>query len=379
MPATAALRRRIFGAFALHAMMAGAFATRVPDIQTRLGLDEATLGFALTVGAFGALSMFLFAGPLIARLGTRKVALGALGAGAVIPALMTLVPSLPWLFPLNFAFGAVATLANIAINVEADRVEAATGRRVMNTCHGVWSLTLFAVSLVGAGLRGAGVGQGPHLWVHAAVTLGALALVLGPMVGQPPREGQAVARRARLAWPSLATLGIVAFGAGADLLHGASNAWSIIYLRDVFDTTRLIEGLALPSFILATAATRLTADRWLDRAAARHVARLHLAAALVGVLVVVWAPGPVLALLGFGLIGAGVGVVYPMMISAAARLGDRPAAENVAAMTLVVQLLTLGAPLVVGSLAEAWSLRVAFAGFIPLLLLGIVTARATER
>ena len=78
-------------------------------------------------------------------------------------------------------------------------------------------------------------------------------------------------------------------------------------------------------------------------------------------------------------IGAGVGPVYPMMISAAAQIGDRPAADNVAAMTLVVQVLMLGAPLLVGTLAEAFSLRIAFASFLPLLVLGFIAARALER
>lgn len=378
-PSAASVRRRILGAFALHAITVGALATRLPDIQTRLGLDESTLGFALTVSAIGALVIYLFASKLEQRLGTRWLALGALSVAAVATAAMTLAPSIHWLYLLNFIFGAAATLANVAINVEADRVEAATGRRIMNRCHGVWSLTLFAVSLAGAGLRGAGVGQALHLWVHAGVTLVLLVLVFVPMQPQPPREAAGTANRARFAWPSLATLAIVAFGIGGDLLHGAANSWSIIYLRDTFDTSRLIEGLALPAFIFAMAASRLTADRWLDAYPARHVARAHLGLAILGVLAVVLAQEPLLALAGFALIGAGVGVVYPMMISAAARLGDRPAAENVAAMTLVVQILTLGAPLFVGAIAETWSLRVAFAAFLPLLLLGVAMARSVER
>jgi len=306
------------------------------------------------------------------------VAIGALAVGAITAGLMTLAPDILWLNALSFLFGSMATLSNIAINVEADRVEAATGRRIINACHGTWSLSLFVVSLIGAGLRGAGIGQGAHLWGQAVVVLIGLGLVLGPMVPQPAREGAALARNARFAWPSLATLGIVAFGAGGDLLQGAAHSWSIIFLRDTFTTTKFVEGLSLPVFILAMTASRFAADRLLDAFPARHVGRVHLGLASLGVLVLAIAPNPALALVGFAFVGAGIGVVYPMMISAAARLGDRPATENVAAMTLIIQVMALGAPLFVGTIAEALSLRLAFLAFLPLLILGIMTARWIE-
>lgn len=378
-PSFASLRARILGAFALHALMVGALPTRLPDIQMRLGLDEATLGMVLTVSAIGALAMFFFSAGLVARFGTRWLILAVTGLGTFAAALMPLAPSVGWLLPLNLVFGAAAALGSMAMNVEADRIEAATGRRVMNTCHGAWSIALFVVSLAGAGLRAAGLAASLHLAAMAALSFLLLALIVGPMVAQPERTSAPVARRRSFSWPTRATLGIVAFGVGGDLLHGASTTWSIIFVRDVFDTTRFIEGLALPAFVIAMAAARLTADRWLDWFPAVTVARAHLGLALFGLVVLVAAPVPAAALAGFAMIGAGVSVVYPMMISAAAQLGDRPAAQNVAAMTLVVQVLMLGAPLMIGALAEAFSLRVAFAAFVPLLLVGLYMAHALVR
>jgi len=63
MSSTASIRFRILGAFALHAATMGAFTMRLADIQAGLGLGEAQLGIALTMSAFGALAMFLFAAP----------------------------------------------------------------------------------------------------------------------------------------------------------------------------------------------------------------------------------------------------------------------------------------------------------------------------
>ena len=60
------------------------------------------------------------------------------------------------LFVLLALNGVGFSLTNIAMNVEADRVEAATSARVMNTCHGAWSVGFLLTSLLGAALRGPG-------------------------------------------------------------------------------------------------------------------------------------------------------------------------------------------------------------------------------
>ena len=81
-----------------------------------------------------------------------------------------------------------------------------------------------------------------------------------------------------------------------------------------------------------------------------------------------------MAILGFALAGLGASVVYPLMISGAARLGDRPATENVAATSLLFQLVMLLSPMLMGTVAEALSVRVAFGMLLPLLALGWVMA-----
>ncbi len=97
--------------------------------------------------------------------------------------------------------------------------------------------------------------------------------------------------------------------------------------------------------------------------------------AFAGLLLVVFSPNLYVALLGFALIGAGVCVTFPLSTSAAAQLGDRPASENVAALTMSQQILLLGTPAVLGWIAEVASIRLTFAVMLPPLLLAIYLAR----
>lgn len=366
-------RWRIIALFFTHALAAGAIHTRIPDLQVAMGLSEGQLGLVLMGQPLGALSMFLFSSAIIERFGPRRTILAVLPIVIITAALATVLLHPIALFVLLAFNGIGFSLSNIAMNVEADRVEAATGARVMNTCHGVWSVGFLLTSLLGATLRGFHVDPAIHLWGLAPVLIVLLIVVVVPMPVMPPRpySGEKVKK---LALPTLATLGLVAFGLGAGLTEGASRAWSIIYLRDSFDVSPFVESLALPALLAAMAAGRLLADRVIDRFGPVPVARVLSAIAISGMVLIVLSPTAYVALAGFVIVGIGICVLYPLMLSAAARIGDRPASQNVAATTLIFQLVNLGAPALIGAVAQGLGVRMAFSMLIPLLVLTFVMA-----
>ncbi|MCR6670950.1 MFS transporter [Devosia ginsengisoli] len=369
----AILRWRIIALFFVHALAIGALHTRIPDVQLLIGLSEGQLGLVLMGQPLGALAMFLFSSHIIERFGPRAVILWLLPVATVGASLVTVLLNPVAMFLLLALNGMGFSLTNIAINVEADRVEAATGTRVMNTCHGVWSIGFLLTSLLGAAMRGLDISPALHLWLLAPMAIGLMLLIVVPMPLIPPRPHAGDNRR-KLAWPTLATLGLVAFGLGAALTEGAARAWSIIYLRDNFDVAAWVESMALPALLVTMAAGRLVADRWIDRFGPVLVARMLAGIAVAGMVLLVVSPTAVLALAGFGLVGVGICVLYPLTLSAAARLGDRPASQNVAATTLIFQLVNLGAPALIGTVAQSLGIRMAFAMLLPLLVLTCLMA-----
>lgn len=367
------LHWRIIALFFIHALAIGAVHTRVPDLQEMMGLSEAQLGLILMGQPAGGLPMFLISSSIIERFGPRRVLMVMLPVVVCTTALIPLLLHPVAMFALLAANGVGFSLTNIAINVEADRVEAASGARIMNTCHGVWSIGFLVTALLGVLMRGTGVSPAWHLGLLAPVLIGALFVVALPMATTPARPHTAQSKR-RLALPTVATLGLVAFGLGAGLTEGAARAWSIIYLRDSFEVAPWIQSLALPALVAAMAAGRLMADRMLDRVGTVRLARWLAALAIAGLLSVGFAPNAGLALTGFVMVGLGICVLYPLMLSAAARIGDRPSSQNVAAVTLVFQLVNLGAPALIGVVAQGFGVRFAFIMLIPLLVMTFVMA-----
>lgn len=361
--------------FYLHALAQGGVFSRIPDMQRGLGLDAAQLGLALLGQPAGAIVSFLVASHVVERLGTRTVILTTIPLMALILVGIALAPSL-FLMWLGFAvFGAVFALSNIAINVEADRVEAALGRRIMNTCHGIWSVGLLTASLIGTVMSGAGVAPAVHFAVILVPVLIGLALFAWPMQSAPARPHAAAAKGFRIALPTTMTLLLLGYAVAAALLEGGLRNWSVIFMRDSFSAPEWVDTLTLPAFMTAQSIGRLLADRAVTRWGPVRLARALGLTALCGLLLVVFSPNLIVALIGFALIGFGVCVAFPLSTSAAARLGDRPASQNVAALTMSQQIVLLGAPALLGWIATVASIRVTFAVMLPPLLLAIYLAK----
>lgn len=361
--------------FLCQALATGSMFTRIADLQAGLGIDESVLGLALLGQTVGAICTFLVASRLIEGIGTRPVLLWGIPLAALSVALLPLAPSPALLFVAFALFGVLFALTNVAMNVEADRVEAATGKRLMNSCHGIWSMGQLVTVTSGAVVRGLGVPAALHLGMIVPVILIAILIVALPMQGSPARAHERTGPQRRISLPTVATLLLVGYAIGGALLEGAVRNWSVIFMRDSFTIPAWVETLTLPAFIGATVLGRLFADRLTARFGPVNFARSLGVISLAGLAMVFLATDVGWALAGFGIIGIGICVSFPLSISAAARLGDRPASESVAALTMTTQITLLGAPALLGWVAASFGIRSIYIVVIPAVLLAIVLAK----
>ena len=91
---------------------------------------------------------------------------------------------------------------------------------------------------------------------------------------------------------------------------------------------------------------------------------------IIGVLIAAAAPTPLIAYLGFGIVGLGVSVIGPLGISMVGRLV--PGTMRTAAISRVAVIGFAGffvAPLLMGLISDGYGLRIAYASVAVLLLL----------
>ena len=367
--------RRVFAAFFLYAFSFGGFFPRLAELQRLMGLSEGELGLGLIGVACGTLLSLTFAGRLIERVGHRFTLLALMPVLPVFYALAAAhasgtVTLFLCLLPAGLCIGAI----ELVVNLEADRVEHQSGRRIMNRAHAFWSFGFFGAGLLGALAARLGI---PPLWHLAGiVALSALLilLLLGDFEAAPHRSSSNDDPTHHLARPTLAIGALVLFSLSGLVLEGAGIDWSAIYMRDIFEAVPFVSGLAVATGALAQGATRYVADRFVERHSPLAIARTLLGVLGLGTLMVTFAPASVVALLGFALMGVGTSVMFPLAMSAAAQRTDRPAATNVAALAQISFVSFLLGPPLLGLAAEHWGIRWTFGLGLPLVVLSLAVS-----
>jgi MFS family permease len=246
----------------------------------------------------------------------------------------------------------------------------------MSRAHAFWSIGFFAAGMIGAGVAQLGVSVQAHLaGMVVAIALASVMLLRGfePASHRPDGHRGEAPHWAR---PTRITAVLVAATLAAMVLEGAGAEWSAIYMRDVFAASPFSAGAAVAVGAAAQAVARLLADGFVQRHGPVRVARTLQLLLGAGAALVLLAPHPALALLGFALMGVGTSAIFPLAMSAAARATDRPAAVNVAALAQTSFIAFLVGPPLLGWVATAFGIRWSFGIALPLVLLGWWAARA---
>lgn len=370
---------RVFAAFFIYSFSLGGFYPRLPEIQARLGVQEGALGLGLIGIATGTLISLTFIAPKLERFGYRRVLLtmmplvsvGMWAASLAIEAWVMFVG----LMITGLVIGCVETL----VNVEADRVEHQMKRRIMNRAHGFWSFGFFAAGALSALLARWAWTPQQQLALSVFLVLVLVPVFLSGYQAAPARPTQSEDHPSpRWATPTREIWLLVSVCASALLLEGAGFDWSAIFMRDAFSSGPSQAALAVSVVAFAQGITRFNADAFIQRFGVTKVARTLLSLLLLGNVMVVLAQEPVLAMLGFAMLGVGSSAIFPLAISAAAQRHDRPAAVNVSALAQNGFIIFLLAPPLLGYVAEHAGVRVAFAVCIPFVVLSLLNSRALE-
>jgi predicted MFS family arabinose efflux permease len=367
-PRPGAARLAVATIFCLNGLALANWIARIPDVKQQLRLSDQRLGLVLLCVAAGALVAQPMVGWLIGRVGSRRMTTIMLVGFCLSVILPGLAADMLSLMGALFVFGACNGGLDVAMNAQAALVEQRFARPIMSSFHGLWSIG----GLVGAALGGLIATQGVSVRTHllgvaiVAVVIAVFAtrwLVMddqqhhdaGPSFALPPR--------------ALVLLGLIAFG--VLFCEGAIADWSAVYLRESLQSTPAVAATGYAVFSLLMAAGRLTGDALALRLGPAWVVRGGGALVALGLGVAIVSDIPVIAIVGFGMIGAGLACSFPLILSAAARTPGVAANTAIAAMATVGYTGFLVGPPLIGTVAEAVTLR----GALGLLgLVGVLVA-----
>ncbi|WP_255954308.1 MFS transporter [Streptomyces odontomachi] len=361
--------------FCMHGAITGSFATRVPWIQDHASVSPGGLGLALAFPAIGASLTMPCAGWLSHRFGTRAALRGLLSLWLIGLTLPSLAPNLPTLCAALFIYGSTLGMADVAMNALGVEVENRLDKSIMSGLHGMWSAGALLGSL--GGTLAAHLGTDARL--HHVLTACLLTLIgvtacrwvldLHPEPEEEPPP--------RFALPPRSALLIGAIGFCAVFAEGASLDWSAVYLHSHLGTTASVAAASTTGFTLTMAVARLSGDRLVNRFGPVRATRGGGLCATVGGVLVVLAPHPAVAMVGFGLTGLGIAVIVPLVFAAAGRSGTNPS-QAIAGVATIMYASGLVAPSAIGAIAQTTNLVVSF-GLVTLLACGLIAGARVMR
>ena len=358
----------VFVGFFIYAFSLGAMFPRLDDIQTSLEIDKAELGLLLLCIPLGLQVTLLFADRLVRAISLKNVICLGIPSICFTQFAAVAVNQIAFFAFFLIICGAFVAVVEVAINLEADRVEHALGSRIMNRSHAFWSIGFFSAAVVGALFSQFKVMLEIHFLLVCGIAFLISKIIFEDYIVASPRHTN-VTKIKKFSLPTGPIFVMVLFTMSAMLVEGASIDWSVIFMREIHSASPFISGFSLAMAAFSQALVRFFGDNLLNKFGPILISVASLFFMFLGIFLVVLSNSSTLAILGFLFLGAGSAVIFPMAISIAASRSDRPAETNVASLTQFAFGMFLLGPPILGFVGEAYSLRWSFSLCIPLLIL----------
>ncbi len=367
------LSRRPATAFVVVGMFWGCFAAYVPVIKAQLGASDALFGTLLLGSATGLVSAMWLAPRADRLLGARGMQFGA-----AFLALAWLLPgqiAVPILFACVMGLvGLASGLLDVIMNARVSELEAQHNRPLMNANHAMFSVAYAVGALIVGFTREAGLPPAPVFAGFGIVALFLLPVMRMDVTYVSAEDGYA--GRYPL-WPIMLCGAIVLV---AFMSEATVEAWSALHVERTLGGGAA-EGALGPAMLGLTMAI----GRFSGQAVAERVREVPvvIGASLIsaaGAVIAALAQSPMMAYLGFGILGLGVSVIGPMGLALVGKLVAPHLRTEAISRTAVIGFSGFFfAPMLMGLMSEAFGLRIAFLAVAGLLLSALPLALLVRR
>lgn len=355
-PSSARSRVAVSLLFALAGLTVGSWLSRVPDVKSRLGLDDDAWGLLAIGGSLGSLVAMCAVAVVIARVGPRRLSLLAAPLTLFVAPLMISAPGAGSLAVGLAMFGLSTGILQAPMNAMAVAVERRYGRPIMSTFHACFSVGTLVGGLVGVLAVRAGVPP----WLQLTGTSTALAAALLVSFRWLPAEAAATPGQPRgPRRPTRALLLLTAIAFCSAIAEGTAAQWSALYTTQALGAGPAAGAATYSSFALTMTLGRMFGDRVVVRLGRARFLQVSALFAGVGLAAGLASGTPAGAMLGFAALGAGSACVIPTVFSLAAAQPGLVTGQSISTMALASWPAFTLAPPVIGTVSSATSLRVA--------------------
>jgi MFS family permease len=344
--------------FFLSGVCFSTWASRIPTIKAAFGYNEAELGTILLFMPISSLVGLPISGWLVSRFDSRLPLMVANISLAISLALIGLAPTTFLLVSAVCLFSFSMRIMNISVNTQAITLQKQFDRKINGAFHGLWST---------GGIAGVGIctlfvaldiSMAIHLLMVAVLTIGTAIYSFQFLL----RNDRASSANKLSPWnpdPYIVYLGLLVFFAA--ICEGGMFDWSGVYFKEVVNENLFTLGYLI--FMICMALSRFASDTIMDSIGMPKTFIASASLIMVGIALAVIFPYFWPAMIGFCLVGLGTAAIIPMtfLLAGSSKKYSPGVTVSIIATYSIVGML-IGPPLI-GYVAHALNLRIAFVTF----------------
>jgi MFS family permease len=336
----------------VSSLLLGIWVAALPAIKQRLGLTDGTLGLSLLLSPVGSLTGVILSPQLFSRIKVGKWLL----AGPVLQcllfiAMVTVQYNIVFWLVLFFT-GMIGFFNGVSINAVIDMIEKKYQKRIMSSCHGMYSL--------GGGISAGLAAIFYILHIAAAYQIimvaAAIIFILFYIRQHLLIHKVYIHSGSSLSAPPVAIIGLAFICFVTFMGEGSIADWSAIYLKESLHSTVAMASLGYGSFSVMMAIGRFNGDALIPKMGAKKIVIAGSLTAASGFLLAIVFPYNATAIAGFSLVGIGYACIVPILFSAAANVPGISPAIGISSIASGGLIGFLFGPSVIGMVAEKFNL-----------------------
>ncbi len=344
-------------AFATLNFWFGTWAIYIPTVKDKLDISKDELGIAIFFLAFGVFAVLPFASRIIQRLGAGKSTWYAIIAGCICFIFPLSAPSYISLCAALFVFGLCNGFLDIAMNSLVSEIETIDRVQFMSSAHGFFSL-----GGVCAGLGSFFIPLIDNPLLHVA-TLSMVLLAVNFFLKNQyiSIEGsikeKASAKFGIQVFKAMILLSVISFVAMGS--EGAIIDWSTLFMKEVVKAPEQYIGVGFIMFSVCMTLGRFLGDGISSRVGSRKTLLISSSVSILAY-VFILQEHQIFSVIGFSLGGLGFSVIIPELFRIGGKMKDVPASTGVSFIAGSGYLGFLFTPVILGFIAEQYSLTESF-------------------
>jgi len=356
----------------VSSLLLGIWVAALPAIKQRLGFTDGSLGLSLLLSPIGSLTGVALSSQLFSRIKVGKWLL----AGPVIQCLLFIVmvtvqyKLVFWM--VLFAIGLVGFLNGVSINAVIDMIEKKYQKRIMSSCHGMYSLGGGISAGLAALFYSLHIASGYQIVLVAAIIITILVYIRAHLL----THQNYIHSGSSLSAPPLTIIGLAFICFVSFMGEGSIADWSAIYLKESLHSTVALASLGYAGFSVMMAIGRFNGDALIPKTGPKKIVIAGTLIAALGFLLAIAFHNKATAIAGFSLVGIGYACVVPILFSAAANVPGISPAVGISSIASGGLIGFLFGPSVIGIVAEKINLA---AGLSFVLALNLIASFVATR